>query len=220
MTDFIKKAKENFKDLFYTVKCPYCRNVIDKNKYACEKCAESFPEFAIINFAVGGYKCVSPLPYDGNFASAVKRFKFYNQGVYAKQFAMLMSERIAKEYGDKKFDIITCVPMHKNALKIRKYNQSELLARQCAEILKIPYADTLNKIKENKAQHGIKGKERAKNVKGVYKAVDKEYIKGKNILIIDDIITTGNTLGECARILDKAECKNICCATICAVTYR
>lgn len=220
MKDFIKNIKEHFTDYFFTVKCPYCQKVIDKNKYACENCAKSFPEFSIINFAVGGYKCVSPLPYNGNFAKAVKLFKFYNQGVYARQFAMLMSEAISKEYRDKKFDIVTCVPMHKNAQKIRKYNQSELLAKQCAAILNIPFADTLIKIKENKAQHSIKGKERAKNVKGVYQAVDKDIIKGKNILIIDDIITTGNTLGECARTLDKAKCKSICCATICAVMHR
>lgn len=217
MTDFIKKARDSFADIFYTVKCPYCRKVINKNEYACKKCAETFPEFSIIMYAVGGFKCVSPLPYNGNFASAVKRFKFYNQGIYAKQFAMLMSERILREYNCEKFDIITCVPMHKNSLKLRKYNQAKLLALQCAEILKIPYADTLEKIKENKAQHSIKGSERAKNVRGVYQVIDKELIKDKNILIIDDIITTGNTLGECAKMLEKAGCKNICCATICAV---
>lgn len=217
MTDFIKKATDIFADTFYTVKCPYCRSVIEKSKYACNKCAKTFPEFSIIMYAAGGFKCVSPLPYDGNFATAVKRFKFYNQGVYAKQFAMLMSERILREYNCEKLDIITCVPMHKNSLKLRKYNQAKLLAEQCAEILKIPYADTLEKIKENKAQHSIKGSERAKNVIGVYQIIDKELIKDKNILIIDDIITTGNTMGECAKMLEKAGCKNICCATVCAV---
>lgn len=217
MTDFIKKVKDSIVDTFYTVKCPYCRKVIDKNKCACKECAETFPEFTIIRFAVGGYKCISPLPYKDNFAKAVKQFKFYNQGVYAKQFSMLMSERILCNYKCEKIDFITCVPMHKNALKIRRYNQAELLAKQCAEILKIPYADTLQKIKENKAQHSIKGSERAQNVKGVYQVINKELIKGKNILIIDDIITTGNTLGECAKMLKKAECKNICCATVCAV---
>lgn len=217
MTDFIKKVKDSIVDTFYTVKCPYCRKVIDKNKCACKECEETFPEFTIIRFAVGGYKCISPLPYKDNFAKAVKQFKFYNQGVYAKQFSMLMSERILCNYKCEKIDFITCVPMHKNALKIRRYNQAELLAKQCAEILKIPYADTLEKIKENKAQHSIKGSERAQNVKGVYQVINKELIKGKNILIIDDIITTGNTLGECAKMLKKAECKNICCATVCAV---
>lgn len=217
MTDFIKRARERFADILYTVKCPYCRKVIDKSKCACDNCSKTFPDIAIKKFAVGGYMCVSPLRYDGIFAAAVKRFKFRNQGVYAKQFAMLMCKTIQREYKVEKYDIITCVPMHKNALKVRRYNQAELLARQCSEILKIPYADTLEKIKENKTQHSIKGAERAKNVKGVYRVISKELIKDKNILIIDDIITTGNTLGECARMLEKAECRSISCATICAV---
>lgn len=217
MTDFIRRVKSNLADIFYTVKCPYCKNVIEKNNYACEKCAKSFPEISIIEYAVGGYKCVSPLPYKGDFANAIKRFKFRNQGVYAKQFAMLMVEKILREYKDEKFDIITCVPMHKNSLKVRKYNQAELLARQCAQILNKPYFDTLEKIKENKAQHSINSRERAKNVKGVYQVITKDLIKDKNILIIDDIITTGNTLGECAKMLEKAGCKSICCATMCAV---
>lgn len=217
MTDFIKRAVNSLADIFYTVKCPYCRRVIDKNQCACEDCAKAFPDISIKKFASGGYKCISPLRYNGAYASAVKRFKFHNQGVYARQFAMLICKTIQREYGSEKFDIITCVPMHKNALKIRKYNQAELLARRCSEILEIPYADTLEKVKENKPQHNIKGAERAKNVKGVYRVISKELIKDKNILIIDDIITTGNTLGECARMLEKAECRSISCATICAV---
>ena len=114
------------------------------------------------------------------------------------------------------FDLITCVPMHKDSLKKRGYNQAELLARECAEIMELPYADTLIKYKLAQAQHCIKANHRAKNVKGVYRIIDKELIKDKNILIIDDIITTGHTLGECARILTKNGCKSVSCAVVCS----
>ena len=77
------------------------------------------------------------------------------------------------------------------------------------------YADLLAKTKKNKTQHSIKAAERAKNVIGVYSPIDKNLIKGKRILIIDDIITTGSTLGECARILNKCKCGEICCCTLC-----
>lgn len=73
----------------------------------------------------------------------------------------------------------------------------------------------LAKTKKNKTQHSIKAAERAKNVIGVYSPIDKNLIKGKRILIIDDIITTGSTLGECARILNKCKCGEICCCTLC-----
>lgn len=83
--------------------------------------------------------------------------------------------------------------------------------------MNIPYCDTLEKFKENLEQHSIKASERAKNVMGVYRIIDKELIKDKKILIIDDIITTGHTLGECAKILMKKGCKSVDCAVLCSV---
>lgn len=89
----------------------------------------------------------------------------------------------------------------------RGYNQSELLAKQCSEIMGIPYAELLEKHKANKAQHTLKGKERENNVHGVYRVADIELAADKTILIIDDIITTGNTLGECCKVLKKQVAK-------------
>ena len=113
-------------------------------------------------------------------------------------------------------DIITAVPMYYKNMRERGYNQSELLAKECAEIFNIPYAELVEKHKKNKAQHTLKGKERESNVQGVYRVIDSQAVADKNILIIDDIITTGNTLGECCKVLKKAGCKNICCAALCA----
>lgn len=218
MTDFIKKLKSNTMDIFFPVRCPYCENVIAKTEYACENCKKQFPEQAIIKYAVGGYKCASPFPYDGIFKKAVGKFKFKNRGGYAKQLSFVIVQSILESFNPNDFDIITCVPMHKKRLRQRGYNQAELLAVECSEIMKIPYKDTLEKYKENLEQHSIKASERADNVRGVYRIIDKSLVKGKNILIIDDIITTGNTLGECARILMKSGCKSVSCAVVCSVT--
>lgn len=217
MTDFIDKLKNSIKDILFPVRCPYCETVIHKTEYACEDCKKKFPSPAIIKYAVGGYKCTSPFPYDGIFKKAVKRFKFGNKGGYAKQLAFPIVQSILESYQGVDFDLITCVPMHKKRLAQRGYNQAELLAKECAKIMNIPYCDTLEKYKENREQHSIKASERAKNVKGVYRITDKELVNGKNILIIDDIITTGNTLGECAKILMKQGCKSVDCAVLCSV---
>ena len=107
--------------------------------------------------------------------------------------------------------------MLKNRLIERGYNQAELLAKECAKIMNMPYCDTLEKIRENREQHSIKASERAKNVKGVYSIIDKELVRDKKILIIDDIITTGNTLGECSGMLVKSGCNSVDCAVLCAV---
>lgn len=217
MTDFINKLNESIKDILFPVRCPYCESVIPKTEYACEDCKKKFPSPAIIKYAVGGYKCTSPFPYDGIFKKAVKKFKFGNKGGYAKQLAFPMVHSILESYQGVNFDLITCVPMHKKRLVQRGYNQAELLARECAKIMNIPYCDTLEKFKENREQHSIKASERAKNVKGVYRIIDKELVCDKNILIIDDIITTGHTLGECAGTLIKSGCNSVNCAVLCSV---
>ena len=217
MTDFINKLKESIKDILFPVRCPYCESVISKTEYACEDCKKKFPSPAIIKYAVGGYKCTSPFPYDGIFKKAVKKFKFGNKCGYAKQLAFPMVHSILESYQGVNFDLITCVPMHKKRLRKRGYNQAELLARECAKVMNIPYCDTLEKFKENREQHSIKASERAKNVKGVYRIIDKELVCDKNILIIDDIITTGHTLGECAGTLIKSGCNSVNCAVLCSV---
>ena len=221
MRDFISKIK-NFKtavtDSIFPVRCPYCGKVIEHKDYACADCKKQFPERAIIRYAIGGCVCASALPYDGIFANGVKRFKFNNNAAYAKQLAIVLVMAILEIFQGEKFDLITCVPMHKDGLKERGYNQAELLARECAEIMQIPYVDTLEKFRKNRTQHSIKASERADNVRGVFRIIDKSIVKNKNILIIDDIITTGHTLGECTRILAKSGCSFVSCATLCSVT--
>lgn len=115
MTDFIDKLKNSAKDILFPVRCPYCETVIHKTEYACENCKKKFPSPAIIKYAVGGYKCTSPFPYDGIFKKAVKKFKFGNKGGYAKQLAFPMVQSILESYQGVNFDLITCVPMHKKA---------------------------------------------------------------------------------------------------------
>ena len=220
MTDFIEKLKNAAAEFLFTVRCPYCGKVIKRSEYACCECKHKFPETSVKEYAVGGHICAAPFPYEGIFKNALYAFKFKCRGGYSKQLAFMIVQSVNEVYNGEHFDIITCVPIHKKALKQRGYNQSELLARDCANIMGIPFVQTLEKIKENKIQHNLKSNERAQNVKGVYRIIDKKAVDGKKVLIIDDVITTGNTLGECARILMKYNCKKVSCATLCAVIIK
>ena len=215
----IKKLKDAIIDTFFPVRCPYCNRVIDKDDYACQDCKKRFPRNSTTKYAFGNYICSAPFYYEGIFSKAVKTFKFDNCGSYAKQLSFMIVQSVLEIHEEINFDIITCVPMHKDDRKKRGYNQAELLARECAKIMNIPYIDTLEKHKKNKVQHSIKAKERAKNVRGVYRLIQKDIVKDKNILIIDDIITTGPTLGECAKVLSKGKCKSIRCAVVCSVIF-
>lgn len=217
MMIFIKKALSFAADLFFTVRCPFCEAAIYRTEIACEKCSSLLPKEPYLKYISDDLCCVSALTYDGKFKKAVHNLKFYGKGSYAKQLAPIIVEAVYNILPDNDFDIITCVPMHKSALYERRYNQAELLARHCARLMNIPYCDTLIKYKENMAQHNIKARDRVKNVKGVYKISEKQSVTGKQILLIDDVITTGSTLKECASILTAAGCSNVFCATLCTV---
>ncbi|MDO5123250.1 MAG: phosphoribosyltransferase family protein [Eubacteriales bacterium] len=199
--------------ILYPERCPYCDTVIEPGKIACDNCLQLLHSEPFEGYAFGGYKCISAAPYIEPFSKAVKDFKFKNNTQISHQLAQVLAVAVKKAYPELDFDMITCVPLHENKLKARGYNQSELLAQDLSLILKIPYENTLKKTKDNEPQHSLSGTERQKNVLHAYKPLSSRLVKHKNILIIDDVITTGHTLGECCKMLRVAGCNSICCAT-------
>ena len=173
----------------------------------------------INQYAKGGFRCVSPVPYDGVFEDAVKNFKFRNKRQYYFQLAEMMADSVNKEYFYD-FDLVTYVPLHPKKLKFRGFNQSELLAKGVSENLEIPLVTTLRKTRNNLPQHKLKAPKREENVKGAYKIINKKLVEGKNILLVDDVVTTTNTLGECAKILDYNLAANVCCVTFAATVAK
>ncbi len=213
----MNKAFKLLRSFFFPERCPYCNKRIEYDKIACENCRSQFPEVYCINYVKGGYPCCSPFFYKDIFADAVKNFKFRGALQSSEKLSAVLADCIKKSFDIKEIDIITFVPMHRKKQKIRGYNQSEILARDVSKILGIPCEKLINKTKENMEQHKcISQTQRRDNVKGVYEFIDNRDIKGKTILVIDDIITTGYTLGECAKILSKHSKAKILCATVCA----
>lgn len=211
--------KRFLRNAVYPNRCPFCDSVIEESRCACTYCSGRLPEYSMKKYAYGGYFCAAPFRYDGVFAEAVKRFKYRRRSNYTDNMGFYIVNSILELYTPEEignFDLVTCVPMHIKDLRVRKHNQAELLGRACAKILEKEYAETLDKIRHNKKQHTLKASERRENVKGVFTCRDPELVKDKNVLIIDDIITTGATLGECAKILKKAGCASVSCAVFCA----
>lgn len=205
---------------FYPERCPYCNCVIKQEEIACPKCLSKFPQNGFICYARGGYKCACAFLYDGIFSKAIKRLKFNNKPQYAPLLAQPLTTEITNRFSDIAFDMVTSVPLHKNGIKTRGYNQAELVAKSVAKLLGVPYVKTLVKVKDNAKQHTLSRNMRASNVKNVYKFTGKTTISGKNVLLCDDIITTGSTLGECARILQKNAPASIYCAAVCMVIQK
>ena len=143
---------------------------------------------------------------------AVHRYKFNNLQGYCEFFGEKVAEVVDRDLAGK-FDIITWVPLSKAGRRKRGYDQAMLLAMATALNLNDVAAETLRKIKNTMAQSGMTGAaERRANVMGAYEVTDEELIRDKRVLVIDDVMTTGATLGECARTLLMAGAKEVWCA--------
>ncbi len=202
--------------VFFPERCPYCNTVIEFGKPSCEDCHRGLFRDPLKKAAIGGFPCVSAVPYIDPYAKGIKSLKFNNSTQFAPQLAEVMAKAIKIGYWNEEIDVITYIPLHPKRQRERGYNQSELLARELSYRLNLPLEALLVKIKHNPPQHE-KGTDRFENVKGVYKAVGSPRIEGKRILLIDDIITTGNTLGEGAKMLKLAGAEKLLCATFACV---
>ncbi len=115
----------------------------------------------------------------------------------------------------KKYDIIIPVPMYKKRKQSRGYNQTELISKKLAKDLKIESSNkVLRKVIDTKKQSTLTKKERIKNVENAFNVVNSKSIENKNVILLDDIFTTGSTLNECSRMLKLAGTKEIAILTI------
>ena len=203
--------------LIYPPKCVFCGKVIDKSDI-CSECEKTLPytkgdsvyqKFLFVD------KCISPLYYKDYVRRAVLRFKFSGCSCYSRRLGAIMSECAENNLDCGSIDMISCIPLSKKRLHDRGDNQAELLAREISKAVDVKFVPTLKKIKNNTVQSTIKdAKLRAKNVVGVYTVTDPETVKGKYILLVDDVVTTGSTVSECARMLKKAGAKAVYCITL------
>lgn len=124
-----------------------------------------------------------------------------------------MAETINERYSDIKFDYITEVPASKESLRKRGFNQCALLSKEISRLTGIPYkSNIIEKMYETETQHGMNYYMRRGNLTGVFDSKTPEEIKGKTILLIDDISTSGETLNECSKMLWLYDAKEIWCA--------
>lgn len=214
---FLKSVYKSIVHAFFPSRCPYCKDVTFQNSEACDKCKKIL-QYDYILTPIFQSRNISPFKYDGINKKAVLKFKFYNNPDYSEQFAVSMQQAVTKEYSEyfsdkQHFDIITCVPITKKRYYERGYNQSELIAKYLGDLLDVEYKPVLLKIKDNDAQHTLPKDKRKKNVEGVFKLNSKYDITNKNILLIDDIMTTGSTLNECINVLYRNGAENVLCAT-------
>lgn len=165
--------------------------------------------------AKGCDAAVSVCRYTGIVKHSLVKYKFYNRPGYYRTFAKLLTKQIFKVTNSTKFDMIISVPLHKSREIKRGYNQALLISKALGKATGIrDCSKLLVRIRNTGAQSLLDRKSRLVNVKNAFYIANAELIKGKNILLIDDILTTGTTVNECARILKEAGANIVIAAVI------
>ncbi|MBR2593460.1 MAG: ComF family protein [Firmicutes bacterium] len=143
--------------------------------------------------------------------NSVHNLKYYGGRINVKPYAQIMFDYMQSggKFDSSDFDIVTFVPMFPEKERRRGYNQARLIAEQFAEICGKPCEDLLAKTIYTTPQSRLSGDERKLNVKDTFAAMGADKIKGKRILIIDDVLTTGSTINECAKVLSENGAKDV-----------
>lgn len=219
------------------ITCAICSNDIfdDADNGICPNCRKSLPQIlGQVCFRCGNPihsidrycdMCKKPKPYlmaracfeySGKIVTLIHNLKFHN----AKYLSEIFAKNLCELYKREKYncDIIVAVPMTKKSVKYRGYNQAELLAIELGKLLNLSVDVThLVKIKETKQQVGLDFVERRNNLQNAFFVTDKTFFCGKNVLIVDDVFTTGATIESCSIALNKAGAKGVFALT-CAHT--
>jgi ComF family protein len=164
-----------------------------------------------VDFADG---CISPLAYRGAVPGAVQRYKFLGASAYHESFGLLVAQCI-QDHLPEEVDELTWAPLSRKRLRERGYDQAQRLARQAGRTLNLPVFPTLEKVRHTKPQSGLEDEESRKaNALGAYRLRPDAAVEGKRLVLVDDVVTSGATLCECARCLKQGGAAKVWCVTL------
>jgi ComF family protein len=157
---------------------------------------------------------VAPLYYEKNVRQSLLRYKFGGCPGYADTYAALLADCVGENLQGE-YDLVSWVPLSTRRLRSRGYDQARLLAEKTARILGADCTRLLKKTRNTRAQSATGSAEKRRaNIAGAYVVTEPDLVNGKNILLFDDIITTGSTLSECARMLGMAGAGKVSAAAV------
>ncbi|MGC9048762.1 MAG: ComF family protein [Patescibacteria group bacterium] len=233
ITKFLKKIKNFILDLIFPIKCLNCGK---EGNYLCPDCLKSIP--LTDKFICPGCRrpskngatcqeCQNKIYLDGLiFALDYKnhlvkkaiiksKYNFIKNLIYslAKPLTKLINN--TELYKTLNPDLVIPIPLHKRRLLYRGFNQSEILAKILCQKFSWPLTNNiLKRIKSTRSQTNLSSQKRWENIKDAFRVTDSKLIKNKNVVLIDDVFTTGATLEEAAKTLKKAGAKTVWAITL------
>ncbi len=209
-----------FVNLLYPKVCGFCNKLLE-NGYICEKCKKEIGNFknSYIPFLQNLYfdelYCV--YEYKDIVRKRMLEYKFNHKKYLFRTFAESMIDNLKEK--NINADFIVAVPIHFKRWLRRGYNQSALIAKEVSNQLQIPYIPkALIKPIATSMQSKLSKEERKQNVKHAFIAKENLNLQGKNILLIDDIYTTGATANECSKALKKVGANKVIISTVARAT--
>ena len=199
--------------------CPRCGNpfhslttLAHSPAHVCSDCLENGHHYDMAR-AIGAY--------EDSLRESVHLFKFQGFTKLAREFAPHLAKLATDEFGageDARKVLVTHVPIDPARWRVRGFDQAMLLALRTAEHLGKPHADCLERAKETRSQTGLSGRERRRNMRGVFRVRPNQArreLEAATCILVDDVVTTGSTASACARELKKAGAEAVHLLTIC-----
>lgn len=211
------KIIKKFLNLIYPPVCGFCGKIC--NEHLCKKCEIKIKKHEIVsvrrisNTYFEEILCI--FKYEDIIRSTLIKYKFQNKAYLYKTFSKIIVKNKKIYSFLKNYDIIIPVPISKKRNRQRGYNQSYLIAKEIAEKSNLKCEKKcLVKQKDTIEQSKLDKEQRKINVQGAYGIINKEKLINKNVLLLDDIYTTGNTVKECAKRLKQSGAKKVGVLTI------
>ena len=195
-------------DMLYPPRCAFCRALLRKNSalWVCPACLEKLPRLTRDEQrrdVKHTELVIAPLRYEGAVRESLLRYKFGGLTAYASVYAEFLAKCI--DENEISCDSITWVPLSRRRLRQRGYDQARLIAEELAKRLDLPCECLLIKRRHTRPQSGIADRDKRRaNAAGAYAPIRPQCARGKRVLLVDDIVTTGATLSSCAGVLAEA----------------
>lgn len=207
--------------ILFPPKCVLCGKLLEKNETdLCQQCRKTVPEFSEHKIKLSFLAQWTGLwYYKDDVRSSILRYKFGGRRSYAQCYGRMLAMKLQKEGWDDA-EVLTWAPISRQRKFRRGYDQVELFARVLAQELGMELVPTLRKIRNTKPQSTMGDvSHRRANILGAYKVIDPGAVRGRRVLLLDDIVTTGATASECARMLLTAGAKEVKLATLAVASH-
>ncbi len=190
--------------------CPTCRTFLNQSMRRCPSCLGQ--SSLSLNRSLG--------LFDPYYQTLIHYFKYKRKISLGKELGKRLGELLKQDEFSKDYDYLMPVPLHNARERERGYNQSKILAEEISELTFLPLLDkVLIRKKNTRDQTNLNAEERERNVRGAFVVRDNIELKGKKIILVDDVMTTGATLKECSRVLKEAGVKEVAGVTVVLVNF-